>query len=337
MTAPIPYMTPNAPAGFKDQKPLLMVIGLLLIAMGALLGCAAAFQPLIADRDRTLDLQSAEGMARLIADVLRLGIISVCMIWGGIGCFMARRWVRPIGIAVCCIFVYITSAAVVLSGILWILFVSHFRHTTGATTAQLDSIVRPALVSYALGVTFFIVIPAALLWFLRRPSVRDTVAHYDPRIRWSDARPFPVLAIAIATMLVAVASISNSATYEFFGIVMSGLPAILATAAQALVLALLAFCAWRQSKAAWIALVGVNLGFILSLLISIFMRPHVEFTLEGSTSSGGFGQDILSMAYYNKPIASALMLAYFLPPLLYLMRHRRLFDFGGSGSEAAEA
>jgi hypothetical protein len=331
-------MTPNPPLGINDQKPLLMVIGLLLIAMGAVLGCVAAFQPFIAKRDNMLDLQSAEGVARLIADVLRFGITSTCLIWGGIGFFLARRWIRPIGIIVCCIVVYITLAGAVISGILWILFVSHFRHTTSTTTAsQLDSIVRSALVSYALGVVFFIVIPAALLWFLRRPSVRDTLAHYDPHIRWTDARPFPILAIAIATMLVAFASMSNTAGYEFFGIAFNGNLALLATAAQSLALALLAFCAWRQSKAAWIALVGFDVGFILSLLTSIFMHPHIEFSLEGSTNSGGFGQDILTMAYSNKPIASALALAYFVPPLLYLIRHRRLFDFSGSGSDAPQA
>jgi hypothetical protein len=43
------------------------------------------------------------------------------------------------------------------------------------------------------------------------------------------------------------------------------------------------------------------------------------------------------MAYSNKPIAIALALAYFVPPLLYLIRHRRLFDFSGSGSDAPQA
>ncbi len=72
---------------------------------------------------------------------------------------------------------------------------------------------------------FYIVIPGALFLFYRSPHVRSTCEVRDPKGRWTDHCPLPVLALSLLTSFGAVGTLALlgfRCVFPFFGFLMDG-------------------------------------------------------------------------------------------------------------------
>src|SRR5262245_52068461 len=93
----IPYMTPDVRA-FDDRRTMLLVMGILLIVLGAVGGCLTLAAPIglfiptpaKVERPRVQDV---------IGGVVVLGTLTTLVVWTGIGSILKRRWVRPVVIS----------------------------------------------------------------------------------------------------------------------------------------------------------------------------------------------------------------------------------------------
>src|SRR5688500_18364489 len=91
----VPYETPNVPPDVVDQRGGMNALGIVLIVIGALAGCLAAFTPL------ALLAPLPPGMAKPMARDVLVGAATyagaaVLLVTAGVGSIRGRRWSRPV-------------------------------------------------------------------------------------------------------------------------------------------------------------------------------------------------------------------------------------------------
>ncbi len=184
--------------------------------------------------------------------------------WMGVGSIKARRWARALTLVAAWIGLIYGVGGLVVMLVLMPEMATQMpagQEITPAmaTTMQVAMIGLMAVVG--------VVIPGALVLFYRRGKVKAAVEAFDPRPRWTDQRPLPVLAACLMIALGAVSALSTGFfgwVVPFFGIVLSGGPGaviVLAAAAAAL------YVAWglfRQRPRAWWAALLLTVAFGLS-------------------------------------------------------------------------
>jgi hypothetical protein len=100
----------------------------------------------------------------------------------------------------------------------------------------------------------YILLPGLFLVVCHRESVRATCQKRDPKIRWTDRCPMPVLALSImlALSLVSLSSlVSYGCVMPIFGVYFSGAAGAVVIALLAIVLIYLAWGTYRLQMAAW--------------------------------------------------------------------------------------
>jgi hypothetical protein len=285
MTQPIAYLTPHRPMAFPDQKSGLLAIGIVIVALGALIGFAGGSTAisLLVFRWRagSSDVPVTPG---IVIGLLAYLLIASAAIWCGIGCMRARRWVRPILLILC--------AWAVVYGCVSVISAPFSRSVTSkasssvvssngvATSTITVTTVSPPegivlLISIAATVVCSIAIPGAAWWFIRRPVVKQTLEFYDPTPRWTDARPLPVIATALVCSTWALFQLAQAtgSVAVGFGHVLFGVPALLVTLAISALLAGAGYLAWKQSAIGWWMMLAICLAQCASsILNALFLR-----------------------------------------------------------------
>ena len=238
---------------YRDRSTGLTVFGVLEILFGALclLLVPLAAIGMVASARRAGTPVSPQMLAPALGFYGGAG--TVC-IWLGIGSILARRWARALWV---CLSGFGLATGVLATPLMVYVAFVHLPRTM----ATVSSTPPPAVamfvaqaVTVAMMVLFYLVIPGVLFWFYTRPDVKRTCAARDPRERWTDRCPLPVLTLSLMSALggVFMALVSPFfRAFPFFGVFLSGVGAVLLMLAWAALALWVAWGLYRLWMAAW--------------------------------------------------------------------------------------
>jgi hypothetical protein len=329
----------NEPGGavaaeFKDRRTGLVLFGVLEIVIGLFALAGAGFSSLALVLTPPAGApQGGQGVAAGIAIYL---LAAACFLTLGIGSILARRWARALMLVVSWLWLVVG----VLSLVAMVFLLPMVRTVTGRAFEQAAAqqppagpVPDPALVgAVVLGcavvfvVLFYIALPAIFILFYRSPHVRATCEARDPRPRWTDRIPLPVLALVLVQGCGALGALASGLGYgalALFGHVVSGAWAALLTAVFTAVLLLAASWSWRLEARGWWLAVGLGaLGFASA--VGTLLHP-----LDWNELFSAMGMDPsvyanLGLETWNRQMPW-LMLTGFVPWIAYLLWVRRFF------------
>ena len=149
-------------------------------------------------------------------------------------------------------------------------------------SGQMPEVVARIMTYVMAGVmtVFYVIIPAALVLFYGSKNVKATCEFRDPRVRWTDKCPLPVLALSLIFGFWAV-SMPFTLVYRyampFFGFILTGLSG---AGVVLLVMLLAGYVAWgtyRLSINAWWCAVLVITAWALSTAITFSRVSILDF------------------------------------------------------------
>ena len=231
---------------YKDRRTGCVVFGVIEV----LLGAAAALMALLTLFVASIASPDA-GFSSVLSSLVFSALLAVSFIWLGIGSILCRRWARTL-----------------------LLILAWSWLVAGLTTVAVFAVALPQMASVlglgaqglvAMLVVFaalclpLVVIPAAMVLFYQSRHVQATCEARDPRPRWTDACPLPVLTtalwFALGAVSVAPVIFGGSAFVPLFGQLVSGRPAALLLLAGAGISVWLAWGFLRlQRVALWASL-----------------------------------------------------------------------------------
>ncbi len=256
---------------FKDRRGGLIAFGILQILIGALCAFVAPMilVGMLAPPPPAGTAGGGLSPDAMIPALLCYAGLAVGFISLGIGSVLALRWAR----AMTLIFSWIW----LVGGLLGLLIMAAimpdmFAQMPNDAAMPAEVLVVIKLVMFVLISVIYVVLPAAFVFFYSSRHVKATCEWRDPRERWTDRCPLPVLAVSLMAALWA-ACMPMLGTFgwvlPFFGAWLTG------PAGAALALAVMAAMAWiawgtyRLRPAAWagaVVLVCVwGLSYILTL------------------------------------------------------------------------
>jgi hypothetical protein len=244
---------------FRDRRGGLIFFGILHILLGLLavlvILLTIAAVEIARRRGEVVAPQASLGPNLLIYAIFAVYAFSV-----GVGSIRGRRWARAMALAVS--WIWLVSG--VLSAVMLIVIMP-----------QVMVLVPPSASAIVVAVTatvvllFYIVLPAAFILFYRRSDVRATCEARDPRPRWTDRVPVPVLAISLVLAFGAIVLIGNigRSVVPILGVTLTGPAATLTLVALAALLAWLSLQLYRLKESAWWTLILLQIiGGIVALM-----------------------------------------------------------------------
>lgn len=308
-TAEAPNGPPAAaapePSGFKDRRTGLIVFGALLLLM-ALAGLgAAALQLVMLVGGEAMGAASADSSLYVFAALFYL-LVAATAAGLGVGSIRCRRWARTL--------IVVLAALTLASGVVTTFyFVLHAGTMTEMVATQSGDEEIAGFAAFILGCLFaffgflFLVLPTVFLLFYRSRHVKATCEHYDPKRRWTDRYPAPLLAGVVVLLFCALIFCAPlvGAPVPFFGALLTGVPAWIYSLIAGLAALVLALGFLRFDRRAWIgsvvyvAAVGVSafLSFrgrrLLSVYESMGYPPEQIEMMESFDLTRGFGTMVL--------------------------------------------
>jgi len=260
---------------FKDRKTGLVIFGIVHIIIGTLfaLGMLVAFV--------VMGFIINRGFESSLLNVVLLfcsnSLLAIWFIWMGIGSIKARKWARAL--------ILITSWLWFICGVIGLIFNLLFMPDFFGPMATGEEIPREITFGVHSIVTGFmifilIVIPGAFVLFYGSRHVKATCEQRDPRVRWTDKAPLPVITLSSLlgcnAILMPFAAFSRWTT-TFFGFVLSGIPGAVVVLIYAV---LFAYAAWGtyklQIKAWWCGFV-LTIASVVSMVMTFSRVSRLEF------------------------------------------------------------
>lgn len=249
-------------SNFKDRKTWLIVFGILEIILG--LFCALASVGMTIST--LLMKTSAEPISAgtIIPGILLYMILAAWFIWMGIGSIGARRWARAL--------LLVSSWIGLIGGICGLIFLIIFipgmsdQAAQSAQTPQgIPSVVR--YVMFGFTAFFFVVIPGVLVLFYGSRNVKATCESRDPKVRWTDRCPLPVLAVSLIYGFWAFSLLCGACygwVIPFFGTILSGISGAVVSLVYILLCVYVVWGAYKLNIKAWWCAVLVNVAWAVS-------------------------------------------------------------------------
>lgn len=276
-------MTTDAAAvsEFKDRRTGLIVFGILEILLGIFCALAVPLMILgVVISARTgQTAPPPPTFATISPGIAVYTLAAVWCVWMGIGSILARRWARALWL--------IVSWAWLAAGIGGLIAVLVFmpglfdQMQAGAgqpMPPQAFIVVKAITVGFL--ALFYIVLPGALVLFYGSRHVKATCAWRDPKPRWTDRCPLPVLAISLLSGFWAAcgffAGFYGWAT-PFFGTILTGGAGAAATLLVMLIMGYTAWAAYRLRIEAWWLAVGLVAAWGVSAVTTFSRVDLMEF------------------------------------------------------------
>jgi hypothetical protein len=339
-------LTPSAyppslppPRVYTDRSNALVTIGILEIMLALLCLLAIAFMAFALVMARTMPEGRAANPGSMLAGLLIYLLAGVYFALLAVGTLRGRRWARTIGL--------VTSWMWFVCGLFAVVFLIFLlpRMSAAMTAAAgpgADSGVSALLVgcvAFILLLVYF-VLPLILLLFYRGANVKATFEAKDPSLPWTDRVPPPVLALSLLFGLSALGSLLGLAyrVFPFFGMLLTGAPAILGFLVSGALCAVLALGLYRRRPAAWWGAVAFWLvGCVNGALIFVAGGAGIRRVYEAMGMSAMQLQQMGRMGiydYYSSPSTLILFAVTWLGALAYLIWCRRFFT-DAAGAPAA--
>lgn len=327
MTQPIDYHSPGAPLPFTNRKGGLTVFGILMIVMGSLAGCLGIITPLALIMQMRYNYGKA-AVGDLLAAVVIYIVASVTLVWGGIGCVKARRWIRPLVICVGVLALWAGMFALISMAILIPRMNDPLltQPSAGAATLPAGAYTAGLIIGLVAAMVFYLVIPGIFVGFFWSDHVRQTLEHFDPQPRWTDRCPIPVLGVSIAMFLVMVMMLMAAVkgVLTVFGIVITGVSATLLLLLMACALWAGAVLVYRLRQTGWKLAVTYVVLFGVSNTISALVVDLNEVATIGRPPEQVQAIQAMGGVSIGWTITSGLLIPGM--GLIYLIRIRKYFD-----------
>ena len=249
----IPYETPPlAPIG--NRSGMLMVVGILLIVMGAIAGCVGLLAPF------ALLVPQPSGAAGprardVVMGAVMYALVAAIFIALGVGSIRKRRWVRPLVLVLGWIWL---CAGV--GGLVFWLFALPDMGTMMSARRPAGTPPMPAgfVTALSAGMTVFMAIlylgiPGTLILCFKGQEVRTTLEFYDQEARWTDRCPIVVLGLSAILALGAawMLMMLPQGIFPAFGGLMTGTAARIALLVMATLFGAVAWQVYKLRPAGW--------------------------------------------------------------------------------------
>ena len=262
-----------------DRSTGLLVFGILSILQGLFAALMVPFTIVtaVALKKMAAADPAAPSAAMMLPSALVYTGVAVAQIWLGVGSIRARRWARAL--------LLVGSCIVLVSGSLGLVFMAAFMprlyaQMQGVAALPAAMVTVMQVVTFGTLLMFYVALPGAYVWFFASPHTRATCERRDPRERWTDRCPLPVLALSLLAAGGAV-SLPALAAYRWalpcFGAILSGGAGAAFALGLLLALAGIAWGAYRLRPAAWWAALALLLGWSVSTGLTFMRRPLVEY------------------------------------------------------------
>ncbi len=331
---------PTPTAVYPDRSERLMVAGILQVLLGCLCGLMALFMlamPLLGFmttvKINAPQPQAMNSQAMIQAIVFYLSL-AVMFIWLGIGLVLARRWAWTLTVVLSWMWLILGVVTIVM----FMFFMGPMMSASIAKQAKMppEAMMAMQIISGSFLACFYIILPAVFLVFCHHESVRATCQRRDPKIRWTDRCPMPVLALSILLAL-SVVSMASLVAYgpvmPLFGVFLSGAAGAVVILMIALVLAYLAWGTYRLRMAAWwgtlllwiAGIVNGVLTFTRTDLLEMYEKAGMPADQLEMLRKMGFVESMSRWGPWMGLVGGAAWLGY----LLYV---RRYFVRSGEGT-----
>jgi hypothetical protein len=253
-------------SSFRDRKTWLVVFGILEVILGALCALLVPLMIFGMIASATLNKSSAAPMNAnmILPGVLFYVLLAVWFIWMGIGSIKARRWARALLLVTSWIWLVCGINGFIIMLVLMPDMFDQIGHR-GQMPREMAVIMKYVMLGFMSVV--YLIIPGALILFYGRKNVKATCEFRDPKVRWTDKCPLPVLAVSLMFGWGA-ASILFMGFYgwaiPFFGYILSGIAGAGITLVGMLLLSYVAWGTYRLSIKAWWCAVLVTIGWAIS-------------------------------------------------------------------------
>jgi MFS family permease len=238
---------------FKDRKTGLVIFGIIHIIIGAFCALFMLFTIVgaIAVRGLGESVVPALNIGQMILAVLLYLLLAVWFVWMGIGSILTRKWARAL--------ILITSWLWLIGGVIGFIFIFLFMPDIFGPMAMGEAIPKEIAVvvqSILMGfmAVILVIIPGAFVLFYSSRHVKATCERRDPRMRWTDKAPLPVITLSSLLGVVAI-SMPFLAFYRwtmpFFGVVLSGRPGAVVVLVYAVLFAYAAWGTFKLQITAW--------------------------------------------------------------------------------------
>jgi hypothetical protein len=286
------------------------------------------------------DLEGMTGATNLAGGMMAL--IALWFLIAGIGSIFLKRWSRPMALYLGVVWLYM--------GIFYLVFTLATLGTTkrmmaeqmasaGATGPPPDAFFGIfAVVSIVFLFVCGILLPGLILWLNWHRDVKTTLEFCDPKPRWTDRCPAPVLGISFGsvTMALGMTGVMFFPVLPLFGKTLEGAPAQIVVGAIFLALILAAWGVYRRQLFAWGACVVIITLLVVSALMSDPKAHYLQIYERMGMSEEMIEQSMKSIdAFANPAVFWVGALGFFLPVLGYLIWALRFFLPGRSEDESS--
>ncbi|HAB17459.1 MAG TPA: hypothetical protein PLX89_21500 [Verrucomicrobiota bacterium] len=219
------------PAPHRDRSAGLVIFGVLTILFGTI--CALLVPLMVISQTMTPAQVNPGGMQAIIPAALMYLGLAVILIWLGIGSIKARRWARALLVILFWGWLLVGVFSVVATALVMPPIMTSIQAMQPGGQPPLPSSAIPVMITISLVILglVFVVIPGIGVLFYSSSHVRATCEARDPVTRWTDACPLPVLAavlwLALMVPMILLAPLSARGVLPFFGVVLTGWPALL--------------------------------------------------------------------------------------------------------------
>jgi hypothetical protein len=251
----------------KDRSTGLLVFGVLTILLGGIAGLMTLVMivgSLVPNRAAS---EQEMSRAALVPGLLMYAGMTVALVWLGIGSIKAQRWARAL-------LLILAWSGLALGVEILVTMSFLLPKLLAASAAQLPSgpnqISPEQFTGIIQAVSLFmglllLAVPLAGILFYGREDVKATCERRDPRTRWTDACPLPLLALSLWLWAVvpsmALASLSNHGVLPLFGGFVRGWVSMVLCLLLAGLLGWTGWRIYRRDAMAWWVLLGlITLG-----------------------------------------------------------------------------
>ncbi len=312
-------------APYKDRTVGLIVFGCVEVLIGGLCALMAPLA-LVGTMVQPPGAPSTD-VRMVIPGMIFYCLAAVFFIWVGIGSILARRWARAL-ILVCSWF-WLIGGVMGMAMLIWML--PHmFDQMPPGQQVPPGVLLAIQIITGGMAGCFYVLLPLAFVLFYRSEHVWATCQAADPRVRWTDRCPLPVLALVVLFAYGA----SCMVWVPFFNSVIPWFGGFLDGAAGASVVFGVAvveiYLVWglyhRRIAAWWVALLSVVLGSVSVVLtmartdfIELYERMGIPAEQLDMMKQMGMFETISSAWWAGIPMAVAAV-GY----LLYVKRYFRV-------------
>jgi MFS family permease len=327
----IPEPPPIPAASFKDRNTGLVVFGILTILIGV---SCALFVPLIflAQSAAARSAQPGLPTANILPAIAMFGCMAVIFIWLGIGSTLARRWAR----ALLLVFAW---SWLLLGGIsLIMLLVMLPRMLASINTVQSgnQTVELPAgakVIMMAIPVVMmtatYVVLPAIWVLFYGRKDVKRTCEVRDPKPRWTDRCPLPVLGVSLwlwlGALMMLVIPFAFHGVFPLFGTILVGWAGTILYITLAVLWIYAAWALYRLDRKGWWVLFVAMIAISISTFLTYSRHDVTEIYRIAGYSEAQLDQLEKANVFAGAHMAwiSLIFAVPFLVYLLYIRRYLR--------------